>query len=292
LHPVCSESRTPDFHYLTMQNSASADHDEYAVTDGCPESVPRPEYFLAVHSYCCELEEGAIILELTTGSYVGVQADYLEHLRSCVRNWPNRRVTDRGETRASAKDCENVVAVLLAKGILTTTPTAKRAPAPCTPEAAFASRAVLAAGTGVSPIYQLPEFVLSLLTVWLRHHDKRLEALIERLSQRQQRLRRCRRPITPEEVKGRLASFLRLRVWFYTSDQHCLFDSLVLAVFLTKKMVPCTFVIGVSTRPFQAHSWVQFGDIVLNDTAEHVQTFTPVLAVGSTSTSTTCFATS
>jgi hypothetical protein len=273
-----------------MQDRTSADHDANPVTDGRPEPIPRPEYFLAAHSYCCELKDGAIILELTTGSYVGVQADYLEDLRSRVRNWPVRKATDRGGTRASAKDCETAVAVLLAKGILTTTPTAKRTPALCAPAATFASRAVLATGTGVSPIYQLPDFVRSLLTVWLRHHDKRLEALIELLSRRQQRLRRCQQPMPPEEVKRRLASFLRLRVWFYTSDQHCLFDSLVLAVFLTKKMVPCTFVIGVSTKPFQAHSWVQFDDIVLNDTAENVQTFTPILTVGSTST--TCFATS
>jgi hypothetical protein len=59
-----------------------------------------------------------------------------------------------------------------------------------------------------------------------------------------------------------------------------MFDSLVLAVFLTRHMIPCTFVIGVSVKPFLAHSWVQIGELVLNDTAEHVQTFTPILAIG------------
>jgi len=45
-------------------------------------------------------------------------------------------------------------------------------------------------------------------------------------------------------------------------------------------MVPCTFVIGVATKPFLAHSWVQIGEYVLNDTAEHAQDFKPILSIG------------
>jgi hypothetical protein len=44
-------------------------------------------------------------------------------------------------------------------------------------------------------------------------------------------------------------------------------------------MVPCTFVIGVATRPFVAHAWVQIAGSVLNDTVEHVQDFAPILSV-------------
>jgi hypothetical protein len=45
-------------------------------------------------------------------------------------------------------------------------------------------------------------------------------------------------------------------------------------------MVPCTFVIGVATKPFLAHSWVQLGEYVLNDTTERVQDFMPILSIG------------
>ncbi len=61
---------------------------------------------------------------------------------------------------------------------------------------------------------------------------------------------------------------------------RCLFDSLVLTVYLTKGMVSCVLVIGVTSKPFLAHSWVQIGESVLNDTAEHVQTFEIILSVG------------
>lgn len=76
-----------------------------------------------------------------------------------------------------------------------------------------------------------------------------------------------------------LNSFLRLRLFFYTAHRRCLFDSLVLTAFLTKTGVPCTFVIGVSTKPFLAHAWVQIGETVLNDTAEHIQMYTPIFSV-------------
>jgi hypothetical protein len=122
--------------------------------------------------------------------------------------------------------------------------------------------------------------MMSLLTVSLRHHDDQLALLLGWLSQRQRLICHDRRGATLDDVQKLLVSFFKLRIWFYTADRHCLFDSLVLAVFLTRNGFPCTFVIGVSTKPFLAHSWVQIGDFVLNDTAEHVQTFTPILAVG------------
>jgi hypothetical protein len=122
--------------------------------------------------------------------------------------------------------------------------------------------------------------MMSLLTVSMRHHDDQLALLLGWFSQRQRLIRHDRRSATLGEAQKLLVSFFRLRIWFYTADRHCLFDSLVLAAFLTRKKVPCTLVIGVSTKPFLAHSWVQIGEFVLNDTAEHVQTFTPILAVG------------
>lgn len=40
-----------------------------------------------------------------------------------------------------------------------------------------------------------------------------------------------------------------------------------------------TLVIGVRAEPFAAHSWVQVDQVVLNDTAEEVRRFTPILAL-------------
>src|SRR5258708_36263188 len=85
-----------------------------------------PPYFLSAHSYCCELEDGAIILELVTGAYVGVHAEHLADLRICVRNWPNSREADPDVTPEICAASERLIGALLARGILTTSPTSRR----------------------------------------------------------------------------------------------------------------------------------------------------------------------
>jgi hypothetical protein len=36
-------------------------------------------------------------------------------------------------------------------------------------------------------------------------------------------------------------------------------------------------VFGVQARPFAAHCWVQKGEVVFNDTVEHVSGYTPIM---------------
>lgn len=60
---------------------------------------------------------------------------------------------------------------------------------------------------------------------------------------------------------------------------NCLIDSLALAAFLSRRGVGCQLVFGVKLDPFAAHCWLQDDDAVLNDAADSVSTFTPILAV-------------
>ncbi len=243
------------------------------------EVTSRTTYFLSVHSYCCELDDGAIILELTTGTYVGVHAENLADLRASVQNWPTPRRTYGDTTLPASTTSDKLIADLLTRGILTTSPTAERRMTMKNAEKALTIAGQEAERTGV-PIRHIPEFATALLQVSTHHKDKRLASLIDWLDRQQSMIRRHNDSGTSGSAMRLLASFFRLRIWFYTADRRCLFDSLVLAVFLTRRMIPCTFVIGVSTKPFLAHSWVQMDATVLNDTAENVQMFTPILVIG------------
>jgi hypothetical protein len=242
----------------------------------------RPAYFLSAAAYCCEFDDGAIILELETGTYLGVHAESLPDLRTRVLNWPSSQVIDGAAilaTRVTSKATEHLLADLLSRGILTTAHTPKRLAIAKSPTTALTIAWSTAAHTRL-PVSHIPRFAIALLTVVTRHKDMKLASLLNWLRQRQHSIHRNGHSFTFEEAKKLLMSFFNLRIWFYSADKRCLFDSLVLAVFLTKQKVPCTFVIGVSTKPFLAHSWVQIGEMVLNDTAEHVETFSPILAVG------------
>lgn len=80
-------------------------------------------------------------------------------------------------------------------------------------------------------------------------------------------------------VRHAVAVFDRLRPWFFTARDRCLFDSLALIFYLTSRRLPARWVIGVADRPFRAHAWVQAQELVLNDRHDHVRQFTPILVV-------------
>lgn len=57
----------------------------------------------------------------------------------------------------------------------------------------------------------------------------------------------------------------------------CLVRSFVLKRFLARAGLGADWVFGVATWPFRAHCWLQAGDVVLDDTVEHVAGYTPIL---------------
>lgn len=57
----------------------------------------------------------------------------------------------------------------------------------------------------------------------------------------------------------------------------CLFQALVLRIFLRRGGTRCDWVFGVRTWPFSAHCWLQSGDLVLNDLAERVSAYRPIM---------------
>jgi hypothetical protein len=76
-----------------------------------------------------------------------------------------------------------------------------------------------------------------------------------------------------------VSSYMRLRPFLFTAHDKCLLDSLTLIRFLARRRMFPAWVIGVRTRPFAAHSWVQSAGLVLNDVHEHVRSYTPILVV-------------
>ena len=73
--------------------------------------------------------------------------------------------------------------------------------------------------------------------------------------------------------------FRRLRPYAFEAKDRCLFHALALQRFLFRYGSYPTWVVGVSARPWAAHSWVQVEECVLDSSPEDVCAFTPVLAV-------------
>ncbi|WP_165793653.1 lasso peptide biosynthesis B2 protein [Hyphococcus luteus] len=87
-----------------------------------------------------------------------------------------------------------------------------------------------------------------------------------------------RGPFCQAVVESRAADFQAARCLF-PAPQNCLPDSLALLDFLFGDGIIADLVIGVRMNPYGAHCWVQSKDILLNETIDYAESFTPILVV-------------
>ena len=220
-----------------------------------------------------------MILDLLSGNYIGVDAEYVPKLREQVRNWPSAEGPDCQPGNPSKQELRSLISSLIQRGILVTHAIPQR---PCYPLTCLME---LRSGPRTTDLPQIMlrdvvDFSVAWLKALISTRDTKLAALFHRIDRGQRRVAGADRTVSLDEVAALMNRFFRIRLWCYTAVRQCLFDSAVLAHFLTRKHIPCNLVIGVSTKPFAAHAWVQFGTFVLNDTVEHVQVFKPIVQVG------------
>jgi Transglutaminase-like superfamily len=204
--------------------------------------------------------DSAVILDTKNNQYHGLTGDQAAALQIALGN----RTTAQRYPQVSDADVAAFATTLAARGILTTAPVAT---------------AGCRSSVGVPPVHSLDDslagkggriharhrvralhyFLRS--AFWLKRG--RLDSAIQHLQATKQRRARAS-TCTASEAISLIRTFDAIRPLLYSSRDKCLLDSLVLAEFLLANGVSATFLIGVRTMPFIAHSWVQIDDCVLN----------------------------
>lgn len=77
------------------------------------------------------------------------------------------------------------------------------------------------------------------------------------------------------DLTRRVAAFRRWLPWA-PFPGVCLFRSRMLLSYLRRGGLDAAWIIGVRTWPFEAHCWLQAGDLVLDDTLDNVRSFRPI----------------
>lgn len=95
--------------------------------------------------------------------------------------------------------------------------------------------------------------------------------------QRARGIRPCR-SASVSEVHGIARMTAQLRPLVPRSGR-CLVRSLLLLHMLDLRGARANWIFGVRTHPFDAHCWVEYDGVVLNDTLEHVRWYTPIVLV-------------
>ncbi|HSZ10446.1 MAG TPA: lasso peptide biosynthesis B2 protein [Steroidobacteraceae bacterium] len=236
------------------------------------------KYFLAQHIHLCEIDDGAIILDLPKNKYMAVDRNDLLALERFVEGVRPRRQSIENNDIAQSPE---ILDALLERGILTKSRAEGFWVEPVIP---LAAQAISTGRRRTWPLAirssHIVSFVQSYVYVSFMLRTERLCQMVSHLrAMKNARSTNAGLTASPATIIRHCAIFRRIRTFVYTAHEECLFDALVLAMFLYRSRLIPTFIIGVKTKPFLAHAWVQIGDWVIDERVEKVQMLKPILVV-------------
>jgi hypothetical protein len=241
------------------------------------------QFRIAPHVFVCVTADGSVLLDLKRDQYLGLGMMETLWVASAVNAWPkptwdgleNRPPPDEGAV-------QKLLASLADAGILTpdgedgdlvgrrTVIDMKTEWISIGDEMEVESRITAAHVVNFALAYAEARFSLGL---------RPFEATVERV-----RLRKAVRGKETDDcqalqVAAMVDAFRRLRPFIFAAEGRCLLHALTLVNFLARCDFYPDWIIGVSTQPWGAHSWVQWGNFLLDTNPEKVCQFAPILVV-------------
>jgi hypothetical protein len=234
------------------------------------------QYLLAEHVRLGLSEGQAILLDLKNDRYLGLGRSESAALSKVILEWPQTDYPGGNCDAISQQDTELLVREMLDRQLIAEGEAAltRRRPA----------AALDAACAAVTPMAEprvlkhTKNCLLGFLAASLKLKLLGLEGVIRSVAARKTKRATETQPDS-RQLSELVAVFTTLRPLLFTARDACLFDSLALLEFLAKYKIYPTWVFGVVAAPFSAHSWLQYGGVVLNDYPENVLKYSPILVV-------------
>jgi len=252
-----------------------------------------PQYFLARHVFVCLQGEHVVFLDIRKDRYFALEAARTAGLDEFVAGWPVPSHTDAAYalhtadggvvqiSRSVDRSAPSaVISLLLEKEILVEAPAQGKSAVPVKAEPSRADLAAEALEEDVTVgARTVLRFASSAMRASLILKYRTFEIAVERVRARVEAACGRAEIVDKDRLHHLIGVFSRLRPYFFTSKDACLFDALALSEFLAHYRIYPHWVFGVQARPFAAHCWLQLGDLVLNDTVEHVKRYTAIMVV-------------
>jgi hypothetical protein len=241
-------------------------------------SLAPSAYFLRSHVFLARAPRHWVILDVHRDKYLCVERRQFESLGPWIQGWePVMPLSPRASPPPS--DALALAEQLVSVDILSRT-SEQTKPARST-DYALPTEELATDSPAAERRSRWPRsvgFLLSCMRASSSLRDKGFAATIERVRARKHPGKSDRQAFDPQRGRSLITSFNDLRL-FYARPYVCLFDSLALINFLARYGLYPDWVFGVSADPFEAHCWVQAGNVVLNDTLERVSAFTPIMCL-------------
>jgi hypothetical protein len=224
----------------------------------------------------CITDEHAVFLDLNQDEYTALEPSDARALAGYVYEWPSG--ANRHSEGASSESRE-LIRALLDEGLLTANGPAGKAATPVSLDRVTASFARPPKGIPRVDIGHVRNFTLSWVVATGMLRTLPLRLAVARAKRRKERVKVAQGGLDVLRAYELMLAYFVLQPNFFERENACLRDSMTVVEFLAHYGVFPTWVFGVRVNPFLAHSWVQAGPTVFNDFAEHVNTFTPIMAI-------------
>jgi hypothetical protein len=246
------------------------------------ETIDSPRWWLSNHVFHCLTQDGVVLLDAKHNKYYGLDADASKGLSGVVQAWPSidrqfdpQRPLDTDSVAQTLKMLERI-------GVVT-----NREPSGVRMLSFSVDRSQMmeAVGFGTEMDYAIR---LSHLLIFLRAYMAALfalkfqtfDAVVRGVKERREQAALSTEGLFDAGKAVELVSiFRRIRHYVFSGSGRCLLHALTLVNFLAAYKQFPLWVIGVTTTPWTAHSWVEQGRFLLDATPERVHAYTVILAV-------------
>lgn len=243
-------------------------------TDFLPARACMKDLKLAAHAYCCFTDDGTVILDLKSDQYVALGHSDAQTLAAVICASDTQQMSDTIAWRGS-----KVVQELINHGLLTSDAASGKEYQRIALRLTYHTALEQTCDAAPIRLRDLVRFIVAALRVRHALHVRSLEFAVNRLRSRKEVF-----GIHQEHASHETATSMAVRAWsmrpfFFSANKRCLYDSLVLAEYLSYYSLFPQVVFGVATKPFRAHCWVQNDGVILNSDSEDVTQYTPILVI-------------
>jgi hypothetical protein len=248
------------------------------------EAPPPAPFGIPPHIHVCVLGTGAVILDVRRDKYLGIDREDSELLSNAVAGWPQplwHRSTCRG-AHGILQATNELCASLAADGILERIPEGQEA------RVVVALRDMRGEWISIGDELEVRgrarlRHVRNFLSAyaWARYSLARrpFAEVVEQIRARKLSRVRDMDRYQLRKIAAMVDVFGRLRPFVFAAEGRCLLHALTLIRFLSKYQLHPEWVIGVTTQPWGAHSWVQWDNYLLDSNPEKVCGYTPIMMV-------------
>lgn len=240
---------------------------------------------IPAHIHVCVTGAGSVILDVKRDKYLGLGREETEFLADVVAGWPmpvwRRSVggDERGHLGEVNAMCESLVADDVLQR-LSAAETARIVPALHDMRGEWISMGDELEVPGRLALRHVLHFLTAFLWARCSLACRPFYRIVDEV--RSGKARRGGSGIHAWDAR-RLATlvdvFRQLRPFLFAAEGHCLLHALTLIRFLSHYQLHPEWVVGVTTQPWGAHSWVQWGNYLLDSNPEKVCGYTPIMSV-------------